>query len=514
MMKFGKCPLAAVWIITAVLGCGATAADYFVNAVTGNDGNAGASVKTAFKTLKKAHDKSNPGDTIRVMAGSFNERVVFTRGGTAAQPVIWRTYGDGDVLWTYDGAVQEYTGAMLYADANTGPSHVVFEGSPGSSWVFHGARKGGGAICVYGNTQGTRTVGWRFSHIVIRDNKTRGSTIAAWQFVLEDSDIIGNRHGIMFLPSDGNRDAVTRPWSGLVIRRNRFFNNDSGRGNVDGITIQDLDGVLIEENEVSGQYDGIDCGSLPGATATAPGPRWIIVRNNRVTGRNGCTPCSTVRQGPLFIGYNAIYDNKNWGATPVYEESGNVHIWNNTYVNNMRAVNFIAPTGSIHFFNNLVVGTASGKAVALDANRNSRFLGYNYLAGAVHANPSEPASTDQHGTVNSVTFADKSRFYPITASDAALIDRGTFFLRTAAVANSVIIPVVASYKEGPSDPRVFFWPGDKIQIAGVGLRRIVSLSASSITVDLPVTVAAGTGVHYPYSGAAPDIGRAEFTRRE
>lgn len=487
----------------------------------------------ALRTLAAAHAVSLPGDLIRVRAGTYDERIVFSRGGTAGNPVRWQTHGDGPVIWvnTSTSAAQpginDWTGALIYAPASPGASHVRFEGSPGNEWILQGAdssRFYAGAMALYGDAAATRTTDWTFRHVIVRDGTGRAGTLAGWRYSFEDFTVTRNGSGFTVLAaSDAHRKANDRPWSGHVFRRGRMVDNGSG-GNNDGLIIQDVDGVLVEDSEFSGQYDGFDSGSQvsggpQGDGTLAVGPRWIIARYNRATGSNGVMPASTVQQGPVSMLYNAIYDNGNWGAVPVYEYSGNVHLWHNTFVNNAAAVNFQSPTtGPLHVLNNLCVAGANTTSrnnvpmkICVDGNGQTVILRKNHLAGTTHHNPSTLGGTEQSGAVDSVAFADTSRYYPLASALSALVDRGDFFLRTALAGNATTTLVTgASYAGGPTDPRVFFWVGDTLQIAGVGVRRVVALSATSITLDQPASFPAGVGVHYPYTGSAPDLGRSEW----
>jgi Right handed beta helix region len=484
----------------------------------------------ALRTLGAAHALALPGDLIRVRAGSYDERIVFSRGGTVGNPVRWQTHGDGPVIWvntntsTTQPGINDWTGALIYAPASPGASHVRFEGGPGSEWVFQGADSNlfyAGAIVLYGDAAASKTTDWTFRHVIVRNGTGRAGTLAGWRYTFEDFTVTRNGSGFTVLAAaNAHTTMASRPWSGHVFRRGRMTDNRSG-GNNDGLIIQDVDGVLVEDSEFSGQYDGFDSGSQTLGVPGAPGPRWVIARFNRATGSNGVMPASTVHQGPVTMVYNAIHDNGNWGAVPVYEGSGNVHLWHNTFVNNATAVNFQAPTtGPLHFVNNLCVAGANSTSrngiamkICLDGNGQTVISRSNHLAGTVHHNPSTLDGSERSGAADSVAFADDSRYYPLATPNPALVDRGDFFFRAAqAGANTTTLVTGASYAGGPTDPRTFFWVGDTLQIAGVGTRTVVAISATTITLDAPASFPAGAGVHYPFNGSAPDLGRSEWGR--
>ena len=531
------CVVSAAWLLPAhdlpAATTGGVLRTLYVDGACATAGNGSTDTcggpNGALRTLVAAHAASLPGDRIRVRAGTYNERIVFSRGGTAANPVRWETYGNGQVVWintstsgTQPG-INDWTGALIYTPATPGASHVVFEGGPGNEWVFQGANGSlfyAGAIVLYGDAAASRTTDWRFRHIIVRNGTGRAGTLAGWRYTFEDFTVSGNGSGFTVLAAtNAHMTTSSRPWSGHVFRRGRLIDNGDG-GNDDGLIVQDVDGVLVDDCEFSGQYDGFDSGSQTTGVASAPGPRWIIARFNRATGTNGVMPASTVRQGPVTLAYNAIYDNGNWGAMPVYENSGNVHIWNYTFVNNAAAVTFQAPTtGPLHFLNNLCVAGPNSTSrngvqlkICVDGNGQTLTRRHNHLVGTVHYNPAALDGTESSASAGTVTFADATRHYRLANAHPALVDRGTFFLRTAqAASNTTTLQTAASYTGGPVDPRTFFWVGDLIQIAGVGTRRITALSATAITLDAAASFPAGAGVHYAFVGSAPDLGRSEWS---
>ena len=83
-------------------------------------------------------------------------------------------------------------------------------------------------------------------------------------------------------------------------------------------------------------------------------------------------------------------------------------------------------------------------------------------------------------------------------------------MQAAGVSSGTTITTGASYAGGPSDPRTFFWPGDRIAIQGVGVRTVTAVSATTLTLDSAASVPAGAGLHYAIHGSAPDIGRSEY----
>jgi hypothetical protein len=69
-----------------------TSAALYVDAANGSDNNNGSSISTAFKTIQKAVNSVQPGMTIYVRAGTYNENIVVSTSGTAAAPITLTHY--------------------------------------------------------------------------------------------------------------------------------------------------------------------------------------------------------------------------------------------------------------------------------------------------------------------------------------------------------------------------------------------------------------------------------------
>ncbi len=97
------------------------------------------------------------------------------------------------------------------------------------------------------------------------------------------------------------------------------------------------------------------------------------------------------------------------------------------------------------------------------------------------------------------------------------IDAGRFLLRAQGAGSNATTITVKS-NGGSGDPRNYFIApnsyldaaADLIQIEGCGQVRITALTANTISFTPACSWADNAGVHLPWSGAAPDMGPAEF----
>jgi hypothetical protein len=73
-------------------------------ATNGNDNNTGRTTNDPLRTIQRAANIAQPGDTIYIRAGTYPIQVAFTRSGTPTQPITWTSYpGETAIL---DGSNQ------------------------------------------------------------------------------------------------------------------------------------------------------------------------------------------------------------------------------------------------------------------------------------------------------------------------------------------------------------------------------------------------------------------------
>jgi len=112
----------------------ATGNTYYV-ATSGSDTNTGTSASTPLLTIKKALSKIAAGDTVLIKAGLYREGIDLSNApsGTAAKPITFGSYGDGEVILDGSTKVSGWTqvsGSVWRAPVTFTPISVVLNEVP------------------------------------------------------------------------------------------------------------------------------------------------------------------------------------------------------------------------------------------------------------------------------------------------------------------------------------------------------------------------------------------------
>ncbi|VVB59740.1 Right handed beta helix region [uncultured archaeon] len=94
-----------------------SASTYYV-ATDGNDGNSGTSTSSAWKTIQHAADTANGGDTVYVMAGTYNEHVSITKSGSSGNYITFAAYSGQTPVIDGTGKVGNWDGIIHISSAN------------------------------------------------------------------------------------------------------------------------------------------------------------------------------------------------------------------------------------------------------------------------------------------------------------------------------------------------------------------------------------------------------------
>ncbi|WP_043321807.1 right-handed parallel beta-helix repeat-containing protein [Corallococcus coralloides] len=295
-----------------------TPAHDWVVSPNGDDGAQGTEA-APLRTIAMAVSKAGPGDRIRVLAGTYAERVVLgdnAKAGTPeakitlqgeGRPKLTPGSGSGAAVqvrranWIIDGFDIDVEGQPIFG--------VAFEGDVqgtvlANSDLHNGT--GGAGVTMFNNAKGAtiennnihdfvRTTGNKDSHGIVMQP-------ASYDVTVRNNDIHDNSgDSVQCLGPEGFSELP--PATGLLVENNHFFNNRENAVDIktchdviirnnrmhkfqpsetakgDALVIHySANNVLVEDNEVYDAAKGISVGG----NHEGPVPQSVVVRRNRV----------------------------------------------------------------------------------------------------------------------------------------------------------------------------------------------------------------------------------------
>ena len=407
------------------------------------DGNAAK----PFRTIGKAVSAAGPGELIRVLAGTYTERINLSANVKAGTPEAKITLqgegkprlvpgaGGGALVqvrqpnWIIDGFELDLQGAPQFA--------VIFEGNVkgsvlANSELHHGT--GGGGVTTYGNATGAiiennhihsfvKKTGDRDSHGVVVQPTSRDITV-------RNNDIHDNSgDSVQCLGPEGFSSLP--PAKGLVVENNHFYSNREN-----AIDIKTCHDVVIRSNRMHR--------FKPSATAKGDAvvvhysARNVLIENNDVYDSGKGISVGGNRQGPMPTGIvirrNRVYDITNQGGGEGsgirLENSEGTVVVNNTITRVAAAALVLGhgtggPTQNVRVENNIIDAAV---AVSLGNQRPGIKMGFNlFPTNAQFKTGSQVVGVDVFkaatGDVTSVV-AD-ARLSPEFKPEAPAVDKGT-----------------------------------------------------------------------------------------
>ena len=438
----------------------------------------------AYRQLSGAAAAAQPGDTVWVRAGIFQQVLRPARAGTPGMPITYRAYASEQ---------PEITGTNEPALALTAVSHVTVEGLNVHDVLGWGRIEDAADITIRGNifTNATAT-GTTGGMKLVRAMRVQlvGNTFDDGNdnVVIQESDrnlvrdntFSKGRHSLLSLRC-GNYN---------VIAGNRFSNPDQK-----AMEIYDCEGTSDAPVRLDATKRNLVDGNVVSLTLMSD-------RNHRYNGIQYAGQQGIVRR-------NVFYENHGGGVNfQVYSDEAlnnyQNHVYNNTFAHNqcnaLAASNRDDPArywgnvaiNNLMFDNTDCAGgaaqTAIGNTVAVVLDSNTETT-------------SNPGFSD-----------DAGRDYTLT-QQSAVRDAARFATTAVGSGSGTVLTV--------SDPLFFFdgfqvpgVEGDTIQVEGHSeTSRVTSINETTgeLTLTTPLTWADGNGVHLSYAGTAPDMGAFEFT---
>ncbi len=413
---------------------------------TGSDTADGNAAKP-FRTIAKAVSMAGPGELIRVLAGTYTERINLgpaVKAGTPeakitlqgeGKPRIVPGPGGGALIqvrrpnWIIDGFELDLQGVASFA--------VSFEGDVkgsvlANSELHHGAA--GGAVTTFGNATGAiiennhihnfvKKAGDRDSHGVVVQPTSRDITV-------RNNDIHDNSgDSVQCLGPEGFSSLP--PAKGLVVENNHFYANrenaidiktchdvvirsnrmhrfkPSSTAKGDALVVHySARNVLIENNDVYDSGKGISVGG----NRSGPMPTGVVIRRNRV--------------------YDITTEGGGEGSGIRLENSDGTVVVNNTITRVASAALVVGhgtggPTQNVRVENNIIDAQVP---VSLGSQRPGMKLGFNlYPANAKFEAGSQLVGVDsfKQATGDVTSTAADTRLSPEFKPEGIAVDKGT-----------------------------------------------------------------------------------------
>jgi nitrous oxidase accessory protein NosD len=413
---------------------------------TGRD-TAEGSAAQPFQTIGKAVSVAGPGELIRVLAGTYTERIILgpnVKAGTPEAKITLQGEGKPRVIpgsgvgslvqvrrpnWIIDGFELDLRGARNFG--------VTFEGDVkgsvlANSELHHGA--GGAGVTTHGNATGAiiennhihdfvKKTGDQDSHGVVVQPTSRDITV-------RNNDIHDNSgDSVQCLGPEGFSSLP--PAKGLVVENNHFYANREN-----AVDIKTCHDVVIRSNRMHR--------FKPSATAKGDAvvvhysARNVLIENNDVYDSGKGISVGGNRQGPMPVGIvirrNRVHDisNQNGGeGTGIrLENSEGTVVVNNTITRVSAAALMLGhgtggPTQNVTVENNIIDAAV---AVSLGNQRPGMKMGFNlFPANAQFETGSQVVGVDvfKEAARDLTSVAADARLSPEFKPEAAAVDKGT-----------------------------------------------------------------------------------------
>lgn len=474
-----------------------------------------------YKTIAGASAAAMPGETILIRGGSFTEKLVPARSGTAGQYITYKNYNNETAI---------ITGTSLSPAIDiSNRSYIVIEGLKIDNvqrWLY--AIKTSNSILR--NNHFSRTTdaynssktGLFFQEATfnkILNNTIENSTQDSLALIKSDRNLI-----------EGNTftKAVHTLWTIKggnfnVLRNNYFDNPDQKIGEV-----YDMDAV--GDNH---QFTGVKCtkynlieGNIFARTRYADRPHRYngiqyggqngIIRKNVFYNNAGCGLGFQIYSPESLYNldnrvFNNVFYNNNFGG--IYMSSaGSSNLSGNILKNNIHYKNygetgpltqflFYGASGFVCENNDFVFNQGGEKIIALNTQ----------LKTLTEAQSTWPALFKSNIEIDP-GFVDAANHDFRLRASSPVIDKAAYLTKTVGSGSGTTLRVqdVGYFYDGFGIPDE---QGDFIQIQGrTAFARIVKIDYANktLTLDTPLTWTDGQGVSLRYTGSSPDMGAYEF----
>jgi len=559
MVKKGLAPFLYV-LLFLVVHSSAFATTYYV-AKNGSDSNPGTE-DNPWRTIQKAANTLQPGETVLIRQGVYQEKVKPGRSGTEGNYITYRSFGSEEVVIDAQNGVRDAcirVDGMKYLQfvglrltGASGPSglragfhardqseHLVLENITADNNRFgiliHGKYAPVSHVTIRNCTATANTGHGIFLYRRVYDTVVGPKNHVFWNagekytFGIEiGTDYPGNQadgaRNIVVLENEIDHNGVQgiRTWNAMnVLIRNNYSHHNGATG----IQLEDgSENIVVEDNrcEYNAQTYEYETGIWVDDTKNA------VVRRNFLQGNKiGLMVTDSSR---VILRHNVIVENnrgvphlRNAMGLNVNRNTFDVAVVHNTLYRNgapestKGGISMCSkpPIGGVVLKNNILSETTAPHDLWIGckdyvSDYNTVFNTHNLVVEwcGSHISWSQYLTTsgqDSHSiTANPLFVAPEAGNFHLKNSSPCR-DSGDFLTRTSNSGSGRVI--------GVEDAR-YFTDGFEViaeDLIKVGVNNPVRIAnvdygTNTITVDKNISWSKGDGVSYPYSGSAPDMG--------
>ncbi len=341
-------------ILFLIHGFAANATNYYISNISGNDGNSGTSVATAWKTLKKVNSFSGfvPGDAVLFKRGEiFYGSIMVKQSGNQGNPITFGAYGLGpnpvitgltpvnewvnlgNKIWESSNAVSALPTCNLVVvnGVNTGMGRY-----PNTGYLAFQSHNGNNSITS--SSLNSSVINWTGAEIVLRPTRwmlqrnlitqQNGGTLV----YSESSETPTNGYGFFIQNDSRTLDTANEWYFNPSTKKIRMFSV----GTPANVQVSTIDQLVVISGSSYLTFDHIDFKGANSYLFENRKSRYIIVHN-----------CSF-----SFAGKTAMYINNAVSANEIMTIDSN--LFNN---NNENAINFLTYTSKAWIKNNTINNT-------------------------------------------------------------------------------------------------------------------------------------------------------------
>jgi parallel beta-helix repeat protein len=308
---------------------------------TGNNSNNGKSLAQAFSTIQHAESQTNPGDTVLVANGTYNQSISITRSGTSS---AWITY---KAINKHGATLNTSNSCFVIGGTNLPTSYIIIDG-------FELIATG-----VYGVGVGS---GYGAHHLTVRNCWAHncgqsGIQLNDGDYRTAENNICNNNSWLMPLCGSGISLWGLAPFDSLsgyhsIVKGNICYDNENGPAT----NQTDGEGIIIDDNR------NTQSGHTAGSKNIGYTGCKVLVEDNLCYFNGGygieiyLSNNATVRNNTVWSNYKDRGNTGTWRSDLAASCSANILFYNNIAVANSNLRMDGETTNYSNFSNNSALG--------------------------------------------------------------------------------------------------------------------------------------------------------------